>query len=253
MTQAQLSFPDKKYCYDLSLSRLPNEKWKNFPGFSRYQVSSLGRIKSKESVKLVRGGFFARHKPKIRKQQLNRTGYLICSMRDDSNIVRNMQVHQAVARTFIKNPENKKCINHKNFIKTDNTVSNLEWCTKKENSHHAKELLLRGQESPLSKLNNKQVLEIFKSALPLSEISSKYSVDKRTINRIKNKRIWKHLLDNKGLPGKNKMPYKIDLKAANNIRRLHSGGYYSHRELAEKYNIGKTQVGYIINNKRWKT
>lgn len=48
--------------------------------------------------------------------------------------------HRVVAESFLPKVAGKDYINHKNGIKTDNRVENLEWCTKSENTTHAYEL-----------------------------------------------------------------------------------------------------------------
>jgi len=50
-------------------------------------------------------------------------------------------IHRLVALTYLPNPQNKDFVNHKNGNKSDNRVSNLEWCTRSENMQHARDVL----------------------------------------------------------------------------------------------------------------
>lgn len=160
----------------------------------RYEVSSNGKVRT---LKWKRS-----EKAKLLTKKLNDKGYYIVSLYDGEGVrTRNQQrVHRIVASTFIPNPKKKLYINHKNGIKTDNRIENLEWVTMKENAVHSMEngFTPSGEKVWFSKLSEKQVVEIKtivdgKTPPPYQIIAAKYGVNKHTIKRIKAQTVWKHL------------------------------------------------------------
>lgn len=90
-----------------------------------YIVSTHGRVKS------LKFG-----KERILKPNLNTQGYPIVGICLNGKLI-SRTIHKLVALSFIPNTENKPQVNHKNGIKTDNNVANLEWVTRSENVKHA--------------------------------------------------------------------------------------------------------------------
>lgn len=75
--------------------------------------------------------------PKILSLRKDKDGYLQVALVKTSGKRSPMRVHRLIALTFLENPNNYPVVNHKNGIKHDNRVDNLEWCTISHNTKHA--------------------------------------------------------------------------------------------------------------------
>ena len=80
---------------------------------------------------------------KVLHQYKSKHGYLRVALYENGKQKR-VFVHRLVAMKYIPNPHNLPQVNHKNGIKTDNRVENLEWCTASENQQHRRYVLKSG-------------------------------------------------------------------------------------------------------------
>jgi hypothetical protein len=114
------------------------EQWKDVNGFEGlYQVSNKGRVKSLDRIIKNNGSYSGviTRKEIILKQTTNRLGYKVITLNKDG--VRFFKiVHRLVAESFIINKHNYKEVNHKDLDKANNTIENLEWCSRSQNINH---------------------------------------------------------------------------------------------------------------------
>lgn len=111
------------------------ECWRTVDGYPCYAVSNEGRVKRLKSPN-CRGYLI---QERIMKLTADKLGYQYVVLRD-SGKGKHSQVHRLVAAAFISNLENKPIVNHLDCNPGNNKLSNLEWCTHKENSQYAKSL-----------------------------------------------------------------------------------------------------------------
>lgn len=170
------------------------EIWKNY-GNTNYQFSNTGKVKSTK-------------KNKILKPQSNGNGYEIIRIwregLGEGRRFEQVYIHRIVASLFIENPQNKKYVNHKDFNKKNNNVSNLEWVTAKENTQHAflngvlkSPPTRQGEDHPTSKLTALQVqsARYLYPDFTIKEISIILGVSWCTISHIVKNKTWKNIIN----------------------------------------------------------
>lgn len=169
------------------------EIWRPVTGYENvYEVSDLGNVRRSLSEKPHDGTY-----PGRMLRPFNSYGYrrvILCS----KNKTKKFFVHRLVAQAFIPNPTNLPIINHLNFDRSDNRISNLEWCTQKRNMQHsiqAGRKRIFGEENVNAKLNNLSVRRIRKlfstGKHSKSELARQFKVTPSLIREVVLYHIWK--------------------------------------------------------------
>lgn len=171
-------------------------EWKTIPGFTRYQISNNGELRS---INYKNSGI-----TKILKPALDQ-GYYKTMIQNDNGDYKTIRIHQLVMISFIGPRKDYLEVNHKDGNKQNNKLHNLEYCTRSENQKHAYRLGLQklpiGSLNPFAKLTEKEVLEIreykkkFGYLKNRKEIAQKYNISEAHLKDIASGRRnnWNHV------------------------------------------------------------
>jgi len=174
-----------------STNSIQCETWDELEGFEGiYKISTAGRLMH----------FYKNKRWKVVAPFKERTGYSVARIWLGDGKRKGVRVHRLVAKTFIPNPNNYEEINHKNGVKTDNRVENLEWCDRKYNAEYINVLnpdANRGENNPMAKYTNEQILEIYNLAwegkLTYQQIADRFGMVKQEVPMIKFGKLWTYV------------------------------------------------------------
>jgi hypothetical protein len=192
-TSKESAFASQKELNDSPLSAevslFTTMETKEIEGYPNYFVTSDGDVYSRN----FKGMGIA----KKMKLTVAFNGYLTVRLGRKSGL---LLVHRLIAEAFIPNPEMKRTVNHKNMVKSDNSVGNLEWATYQENHIHS---FNNGRKSAVgekvhtAKLSAEEVLQIRKLYKPrvitYKILAEKFGISWWQVKKITDRNDWKHI------------------------------------------------------------
>lgn len=178
------------------------EKWRSVPGWERYyQVSNLGRVKSRPRVIRVLNPWgklaIRRYRSRVLKTRKTRGGYpLVCFTAPGKKRL-TIYVHDLVLLAFKgPKPPGRECC-HGNGKRADNRLKNLRYGTRSENAldrhKHGTFNQPRGADHPLAKLTAKEVewIRSNKGRLPARAMARQFGVSHGRIRAVLNRESYR--------------------------------------------------------------
>lgn len=165
------------------------EEWKDVVGYEGvYKVSNFGNVRSVDRLEVSSRGAKRLRWGIVLKQKTTEQGYATVHLRDKANDKESWPpVHRLVATAFIENPEGKLTVNHKDGVKLNNHISNLEWATQQEQTQHAFDndlMFVRGH--TMYDLDFKQEVKDYytETGISIKKLAKHFNMSSTTASRI---------------------------------------------------------------------
>lgn len=242
---------------------MSEEIWQSLPTHPIYEVSTHGRLRRllpNNRYRIIRGSLDRTHPD---------GGYLSITLPNNGCKGRrkDRNIHQIVFETFCGAVPLGKEINHKDSIKTNNQLNNLEAVTRRENLLHAIHILkvhrARGEKQAFAKLKEKDIpviLSLYGKGEKQKRIAERFSVDISSIHSIVHGKTWRHItvplgVDTLQHDGKLKGSRHNLAKLTENdiplIRSFYAEGQ-SCSMIAIQYKVSQSAIHLIVTRQRWR-
>lgn len=166
------------------------ERWKSIPGFSWYEVSDKGRVRS---YKPKNQNGEPPSRPKLMRIRIGHGGYLRVTMQDDEGQKRVMPVHLLVARAFLGAPRDR-IVRHLDGDRSHAQLSNLAYGSREENEEDKIDHGTHGfgEQNAMSVLTQDEVLEIYdlRGEMPQTRIAKEYGISRQAVSDIHRGITW---------------------------------------------------------------
>lgn len=155
------------------------EVWKPIEGYeSLYEISNFGIVKSIGRKYRWNNNIYILKKPIFPKLKRNRTGHLQVVLSKDGHS-KMFLVHRLVAFAFIPNPQNLPIINHIDENPSNNSVDNLEWCTRKYNCNYGN-ARVHNSKTHINNINLSAPVICLKNGCVVAEYPSMWEAQRQT-------------------------------------------------------------------------
>lgn len=175
-----------------------------------YSVTEDGRVWSK-----IKNDFMRTH--------LDKRGYVRVGLVNTEGKQAQYTVHSLVAKTFIPNPKGLPQVDHIDGNKTNNNVSNLRWCTNRENAHFAMQIGLIPHAVFIRDEVVRNICERLSKGETVASIAHDTGFSYDAITSVRLRRSWTHISCNYEFPETNKQNYPSQEKMVGIITMMADG------------------------------